>query len=81
MHQRYNLRESFAFYCDLTWFEINHETDQQISQKLELDLMVYSATSLAKDDDLSSSNVLGESYSSISPTAIDKKNSENETRN
>jgi hypothetical protein len=32
--------------------------------------MVYSATSLAKDDDLSSSNVVGESYSSISPTII-----------
>jgi hypothetical protein len=46
---------------------------QQISQKLELDLEVYSATSLAKDDDLSSSNVIGESYSSISPTEIDKK--------
>jgi hypothetical protein len=45
---------------------------QQISQKLELDLEVYSATSLAKDDDLSSSNVIG-SYSSISPTEIDKK--------
>jgi hypothetical protein len=29
--------------------------------------MVYSATSLAKDDNLSSSNVVGESYSSISP--------------
>jgi hypothetical protein len=35
--------------------------DQQISQKLKLDLEVYSATSLAKDDDLSSSNVVGES--------------------
>jgi len=34
--------------------------------------MVYSATSLAKDDDLSSNNVVGESYSSISPTPIHK---------
>jgi hypothetical protein len=54
---------------------------QQISQKLELDLVVYSATSLAKDDDLSSSNVFGESYSSISPTEIHTKMSEDETRN
>jgi hypothetical protein len=32
--------------------------------------MVYSATSLEKDDDLFSSSVVGESYSSISPTPI-----------
>jgi hypothetical protein len=46
---------------------ISDGTDQQFSQNFELDLMVYSATSLAKHDDLSSSNVVGESYSSISP--------------
>lgn len=35
--------------------------------KLELDLCVYSATSRAKDDDLFSSNFVGELYSSIIP--------------
>jgi len=41
--------------------------------KLEFDLPVYSATSGAKDDDLSSSNFVGESYSSISPTPKNRK--------
>jgi hypothetical protein len=58
-------------------------TDQQFSQNFELDLMVYSATSLAKDDDLSSSNVVGESYSSISPINqyTRKIRKKNKTRN
>jgi len=40
--------------------------------------MVYSATSLAKYDDLSSSNVVGESYSIISPTPDTQEKSEEE---
>lgn len=35
--------------------------------KLELDLIVYSATSCAKDEDLSSNNLDGELYSSVRP--------------
>jgi hypothetical protein len=46
---------------------ISDGTDERISQNFELGLMVYSATSLAKDDNLSSSNVVGKLYSSISP--------------
>jgi hypothetical protein len=62
---------------------ISDGTDQQFSQNFELDLMVYSATSLAKDDDLSSSNVVGESYSSISPINqyTRKIRKKNKTRN
>lgn len=39
----------------------------KLQSKLELDLAVYSATSLAKDEDLSSSNLTGVSYSSMIP--------------
>lgn len=40
--------------------------------KLESDLVLYSATSCAKDDDLFSSNLAGESNSSTTPVIIQK---------
>jgi len=40
--------------------------------KVELDLELYSATNLEKEDDLFSSNFVGESYSITSPVEENK---------
>lgn len=57
-------------YCQETFISVGFNQWSTDFSKLELDLMVYSATSWAKDDDLSSNNVVGESYSSISPAPM-----------